>query len=72
VADAFSGLVVVLENDVRGTDAELLITAINQLRGVQTVLPVTSRPGLEIVLRQRIAAALRERLLAALAGEGAE
>jgi hypothetical protein len=68
MADRISGVVVVLEDDARDTDLGPLIAAIAQLRGVLDVKPITSRPGLEFVLKQRIKAELRERLLAALAG----
>jgi hypothetical protein len=68
MADRVSGLVCVLTDDARDIDLEPLITAISMLRGVLEVKPITSRPGLEFVLKQRLKAELRERLLAALAG----
>lgn len=68
MTDRISGLVCVLEDDARDTDLEPLISAIAMLRGVLDVKPITSRPGLEFVLKQRLKAELRERLLAALAG----
>jgi hypothetical protein len=68
MTDRFSGLVVVLEDDAREEHAAPLIAAISCLRGVLEVRPIQSRPGLEFVLKQRITAQLRERLLAWLAG----
>jgi hypothetical protein len=70
MADRVSGLIVVLEDDARAGDLEPLITAISCLRGVLDCTTITSRPGLEFVLKQRLKAELRERLLAALGGEG--
>jgi hypothetical protein len=72
MTDRFSGLVIVLEDDARDDALAPLIAAISCLRGVLEVRPIQSRPGLEIVLKQRIKAELRERLLAALGGEEAE
>lgn len=67
-SERYSGLVCVLEDDARDTDVAPLIAAISCLRGVLEVRPIQSRPGLEFVLKQRLKAELRERLLAALAG----
>lgn len=74
MTDRFSGLVVILEDDVREEEAGPLIAAIARFRGVLDVRQVTSRPGLEFVLRSRIRTALRERMLAVLGDtdEGAE
>lgn len=71
--DRFSGLVVILEDDLRDEDAQPIIAAIGQLRGVLDVRTVTSRPGLEMTLRAKIVTRLRERLEEALSvadGEG--
>jgi hypothetical protein len=70
MSERFSGLVIVLEDDAREEHAAPLIAAISCLRGVLEVRPIQSRPGLEFVLKQRLKADLRERLLAALDGEG--
>lgn len=70
MSERFSGLVIVLEEDAREEHAAPLIAAISCLRGVLEVRPIQSRPGLEFVLTQRIKAALRERLLAALGEAG--
>lgn len=73
MAERFSGLVITLEDDARDQDLEPLISAVSQLRGVLDVRPITSRPGLEFVLAQRLKARLRERLLAVLgAADGDE
>lgn len=66
MAERFSGFVVILEDDLRDEDAAPLMTAIGHLRGVADVRTVTSRPGLELVLRTRIRGLLRQRLLAVL------
>jgi hypothetical protein len=70
MTDRISGLVVILEDDTREDFIAPLVAAVSQFRGVLEVRPIQSRPGLEFVLRQRIAAALRERLLAALGETG--
>jgi hypothetical protein len=69
MSDRFSGLVVILADDVREDDAQPLISAIGQLRGVQNVLPVTSRPGLEMVVKQRIRDRMHRVLVQALFSE---
>lgn len=69
MTDRWSGLVVVLAEDIRDDEAAPLMQAIGQLRGVMNVLPVVSRPGLELVVKQRIREKLEARIHAALWGE---
>lgn len=66
MSERISGLVVVLEDDARNTDLEPLITAIGCIRGVLEVRAITSRPGLEQVLKRRIRTELKATVLAAL------
>jgi hypothetical protein len=44
----FSAFTVILENDIREDDAQLLISAIKQLRGVQDVVGHESNPMQQI------------------------
>lgn len=44
----FSAFTVILENDIREDDAEVLISAIKQLRGVQDVIGYESNPMQQI------------------------
>jgi len=69
MTERFSGLVVILEDDIREDDAQPLIRAIAQLRGVMEVRPVTSRPGLEMVLRERLHTRLLERIMQVMRDE---
>jgi len=69
MTDRWSGLVVVLETDMRDDDAAQLVNAIGQLRGVMNVLPVVSRPGLEMVVKQRLREKLERRMHDAIWGE---
>lgn len=68
MTDRISGLVVVLEDDAREDALEALVAAISQFRGVLEVRTVTSRPGLEPILKTRIKRELRDIVLAALDG----
>lgn len=71
MAGRYSGLVVTLDTDITAEEAQPLMAAIARLRGVLDVRQVTSRPGLELVLRSRIRGLLRERLPAALPDDAA-
>ena len=44
MTDRINGFAVVLEKDLREDDAEALIQAVLQLRGVQTVIPNVAQP----------------------------
>jgi len=66
MSERVSGLVVVLEDDARGRDLEPLIMAIATLRGVLEVKAITSRPGLERVLKARIRNELKATVIEAL------
>jgi hypothetical protein len=66
MSDRISGLVCVLEDDARDKDLEPLITAISCLRGVLEVRAITSRPGLEQVLKRRIRNELKATVIEAL------
>jgi hypothetical protein len=57
-----SGYVVVLSDDIREDDAEVLISAIKMLKGVSTVAPVESNPA-KFIAESRRDELWRSRLL---------
>jgi hypothetical protein len=69
MTDSYNALTVVLERDIRWDDAETLILAIRQLRGVLAVHPNVSGGGDidGMVAEQRVRAELRQKLWDALA-----
>lgn len=62
MTDRLKGLIVVLDADIRTDDAQPLIDAISQLRGVLSVAPVTTGAD-DYYNRQRIKWELRDRIL---------
>jgi hypothetical protein len=65
MTDRYKGLIVTLDTDLRDDDAEPIIAAIRQLRGVIDVRPVVANPD-DHINRQRVAYELRARLFRAL------
>lgn len=53
MTDHYSGFLVILEKDIRDDDAQPIIDAIKQLRGVLKVVPQTSDPMLETIAADR-------------------
>lgn len=54
MTDQHKGYVVVLEDDVREDDAEPIINAIKQVRGVLDVVPVDTRGLDDVIIEQRV------------------
>lgn len=69
MTERHSGYVVVLADDIREDDAEAIITALRQIRGVIGVAPVESSPEQQIA-QMRADARWRELLLALVRGNG--
>lgn len=65
MTDRHAGYVVTLAHDIREDDAQALIAAIAQLRGVVSVRPIVSNPALHIAL-MRAGTKYREALFQAI------
>lgn len=65
MTDRFNAFVVTLDRDMREDDAQVLIQAIRQLRGVLTVVPHLSDIS-DVIATQRAQTRLREKLLSVL------
>jgi inosine-uridine nucleoside N-ribohydrolase len=61
MTDRYSSLTVVLEKDIREDDAQALVAAIHQLRGVLTVEGNVANLS-EFVIEQRVRQEFREKL----------
>jgi hypothetical protein len=61
MSDRYNYLTVILEHDLKDEDAEPLIAAIKQLRGVLTVTPNVRDPG-SLLVEQRARRELAEKL----------
>lgn len=62
MTDRHAGYVVVLDENIREDDAQVIIDALKMIKGVKTVVPVISTPELAIATsrqRQRV----REKLI---------
>lgn len=66
MTDRYSSLTIVLENDIREDDAEALIAAIKQLRGVLSVHGNVSDSISELVAGERVRSELTKELFEAL------
>ncbi len=62
MTDRFAGYIVVLEDNVRSDDAEVITKAIAQLRGVVSVIPVVSNIEIHIA-EERVRRELGDKLL---------
>lgn len=62
MTDRFAGYVVVLEDNIRSDDAEVITKAIEQLRGVLKVTPVIRTPEIHIA-EERVRNELGQKLL---------
>lgn len=62
MTDRYKGVVVTFDHDIRSDDAEQIISAILQLRGVIGVAPVNANLN-DQINRQRIRIELREKLM---------
>lgn len=62
MTDRFNALTVVLERDIREDDAEPLIAAIRQLRGVLSVEPHVSNLS-DLIAESRVRREIGERLV---------
>lgn len=63
MTDHYSGFLVILEKDIRDDDAQPIIDAIKQLRGVLRVEPQTSDPMLEAIGADRERVRIHDELL---------
>ncbi len=62
MSDRYSALIVILENNIRDDDAEALISAMKQLRGVLDVQPHIANPE-EAIAETRVRADLLRRII---------
>ncbi len=65
MADRYSGVVVTFERDIRDEDADPILAAIRQLRGVITVKPLKGNAELHIA-QERIRHEMFQKLLKVL------
>lgn len=64
MTDRHSGYVITLDRDIREDDAERVVTALRQIRGVVDVQPIgAADPGAEYVTRTRVQIELADKLL---------
>jgi hypothetical protein len=64
-----TGLVVILDDDVRDDDAEAIATAIRMIRGVASVHTAEAEPDAQVA-RERMDAEWRQRIVGLLDDEG--
>jgi len=64
MTDRHSGYVITLDHDIREDDAERVITALRQIRGVVDVRPVVADGVAEYVTRTRAQVEFADKLLA--------
>jgi uncharacterized Fe-S cluster-containing protein len=69
MADVSTGLVVVLNDDVREEDARAIAAAIRMIRGVASVQNVEGEPVVQVA-RERVNAEWRQRIVGLLDDEG--
>lgn len=67
MTDRFNTLTVVLEKDMRDDEAEALVAAIHQLKGVISVSGNVTQPGL-YVAQERAKFELRNQIISVLTG----
>lgn len=66
MTDRYNYLTVALENDIRDDDAEAIISAIGQIRGVLSVTPNVVSSADNWVIQKRVRRELFEKLFAVL------
>ena len=69
MTDRYNGLIVVLKTDYRDDDAEAIIAAIKQIRGVQSVVPHVAHPA-DYIAYERARSDIRRRLWEAFGEDG--
>lgn len=67
MTDRLNGFIVVLEQDIREDDAEAILTALMQVRGVLTVTPNVAGPD-EAIAEERIRSEMRDKVFQFLKG----
>jgi len=69
MTDRYNALTVVLDHDIRSDDAEVLVSAIKQLRGVLNVIPNVVENLTDEIAEARVRQELSKKLWAVLHGE---